>query len=164
MRFVGADIRAQSGPAKSGANLDARPIPRFPQRPGHRVGTWPSTTRAAGNAGVHTSTIFPLTSREQRTRPVSSSVASVRHFSRVQAALGREAAAGWLAGWLAGRPAPLAPLAPLASLRRERKPLDLMLWLPFRGLSAHRDSRLAPCKTPHPVQFGPVLPCPWTMQ
>jgi hypothetical protein len=43
---------------------------------------------------------------------------------------------------------------------RERKPLDLILWLPFRGLSAHRDSRLAPCKTPHPVLFGPVLFCP----
>jgi hypothetical protein len=107
---------------------------------------------------------FPFTI-VQRTRPVSFGVASVRQFSRVQAALEREAAAAWpsLAVWLSGCP------APLARLRWERKPLDLILWHPFRGLSAHHDNRLAPCKTPHPVLFGPVLfypalPYPWIMQ
>jgi hypothetical protein len=122
-----------------------------------------------------TSTIFfPRTPLAQRTHPVSSSVASVRQFSRVQA-LEREAVAampgrsGCLDVWLS---CTSGSSGTSGVSERERKPLDLILWLPFRGLSAHRDSRLAPCKIPHPVLFGPVLPCtycpvlpcPWTMQ
>jgi hypothetical protein len=147
---------------------------------------WPSRTWPLDDIGSrgcwrsHEYNFFPLTPLAQRTRPVSSSVASVRQFGRVQAALEREAVAA-----MPGRPGCLAVWLSCTSgtsgtsgvSERERKPLDLILWLPFRGLSAHRDSRLAPCKNPHPVLFGPVLFCPvlpctccpvlprpWTMQ